>query len=359
MTKLCTLAPLGALLAHAAVAQVEGGWDASAGRLPDAIVPAFLELDSGPCSDGNASLGPSTLTIDDASPCPEYVFVYTFLEVPEPGTSPDVHWAEARMRVVQSTGSDPDQGVGYLSLSPFDECGWYVYVDTGDVKLYRDDQEIGRTTLDATVMRTYRIQGNESAGSVLLFVDGIVRVGGSYPPSCTAPLSPRALTFGNFSSLDGGVTEWEFVRHNLRTGDFPFCVDAQSANSTGAVARTSFVGSRSIASNDLVLQTDDIPPGTVGYYLCSRAFAPPTALSIGDGVLCLGSGIGRLNRAGEVVVSDSTGSVRLPLDLADLPQPSGAVAALPGDTWHFQLWYRDATTGPTSNTSTALQIVLE
>ncbi|MEM1450368.1 MAG: hypothetical protein AAF957_27195 [Planctomycetota bacterium] len=353
------LAPLAALLAPAALAQVQGGWEVSSGLLPDDVVPAFVRLVAGPCTDGSASLSPTELTIDDVSPCPEDVLVYRFEQPAEPGTGPDMHRAEARLRVVQSTGSDPDQGVAFLGMSPAGGCGWSIYVDTGSVKLFRDDQEIGRTTLDATVMRTYRIQANTTTGTVALFVDGVLRVGGSYPPTCFAIGSPRTVTFGNLSGRDGGVTQWEFVRHNLLTGDSEFCVDAQTANSTGAVARTSFLGSRSVAANDLVLQTGALPPGTVGYYLCSRSFGSPLALPAGDGTLCLRGGIGRFNRAGEILFSDATGSMFLPVDLADLPQPSGPIAALPGDTWHFQLWYRDSGPVPTSNTSTALQLVLE
>jgi hypothetical protein len=33
----------------------------------------------------------------------------------------------------------------------------------------------------------------------------------------------------------------------------------------------------------------------------------------------------------------------LAIDLGDLPTPTGGVVALPGETWHFQAWYRDRT----------------
>ena len=39
-----------------------------------------------------------------------------------------------------------------------------------------------------------------------------------------------------------------------------------------------------------------------------------------------------------------------------MPTPVGAQAVLPGDTWHFQCWYRDANPGVTSNFSDGLSI---
>lgn len=49
----------------------------------------------------------------------------------------------------------------------------------------------------------------------------------------------------------------------------------------------------------------------------------------------------------------------LPVDLGALPQPNGSVAATPGESWSFQLWYRDANPLPTSNFSTAVTALLE
>jgi hypothetical protein len=32
-----------------------------------------------------------------------------------------------------------------------------------------------------------------------------------------------------------------------------------------------------------------------------------------------------------------------------MPTPTGLVPVAPGETWHFQAWYRDANPGATSN----------
>ena len=51
------------------------------------------------------------------------------------------------------------------------------------------------------------------------------------------------------------------------------------------------------------------------------------------------------------------GTADVVVDVSDLPQPTGNVAAMAGETWNFQAWFRDFVGGaPTSNFSDAWQI---
>ena len=55
--------------------------------------------------------------------------------------------------------------------------------------------------------------------------------------------------------------------------------------------------------------------------------------------------------------SGAAGSVDLSLDLTSIPVPGGPAAAMAGDTWIFQGWYRDAIFGiPVSNFTSALRV---
>ena len=47
------------------------------------------------------------------------------------------------------------------------------------------------------------------------------------------------------------------------------------------------------------------------------------------------------------------GTIEFSPDLGNLPQ---GTSILPGDTWHFQLWFRDANPQITSNTSDAVAV---
>ena len=49
--------------------------------------------------------------------------------------------------------------------------------------------------------------------------------------------------------------------------------------------------------------------------------------------------------------SGATGEVSFTLDLTDLPQ---GTVFIPGDTWYFQLWFRDVFT---SNTTDGIEVM--
>jgi len=132
--------------------------------------------------------------------------------------------------------------------------------------------------------------------------------------------------------------------------DVPYC--SAVANSMGAVAVLRAHGSPFVNANDLTLYASALPPSTFGYFLTSRTqgFVPNAGGSQGN--LCLSGAIGRYVGAGQIQNSGAAGALVLALDLRSLPQPSGPVSALVGETWSFQAWYRDAVGGaPTSNFS--------
>ena len=130
-----------------------------------------------------------------------------------------------------------------------------------------------------------------------------------------------------------------------------YCSPA-STNSTGFPASIVGTGSALAFDNDLTLTTTQLPVNQFGYYLCSQSpgmISPPGSM----GNLCLGGSIGRLQL--QVSSSGAGGVIVTPIDLSSMPtNPSQPVLA--GQTWNFQLWYRDFVLVTTSNFSDALQI---
>jgi formylglycine-generating enzyme required for sulfatase activity len=128
-------------------------------------------------------------------------------------------------------------------------------------------------------------------------------------------------------------------------------------NSTGVPAAISGSGSAVVALNNLLLTSSGLPQHAAAHFLCSRTqgFAMNPGGSAGN--LCLGSPIGP--RVGGVIAnSGATGVVNATADLTVMPQPSGAVAVQPGETWNFQCWYRDAVgASATSNFSDGLAVL--
>lgn len=133
-----------------------------------------------------------------------------------------------------------------------------------------------------------------------------------------------------------------------------YCTAA--VNSTGSAARMVASGSTSAAANDLTLSATQLPNNQFGLFLTSRtqSFVSGTGGS-SNGNLCLGGQIGRINI---VRNSGSVGSFSLTVDLGTLPQGGGTVAAMAGDTWNFQAWYRDGV-GLGSNFTDGLEITIQ
>ncbi len=135
-----------------------------------------------------------------------------------------------------------------------------------------------------------------------------------------------------------------------------YCTPAP--NSTGATASISASGSASVTLNDLTLSSANLPLNAAAYFLCSRLHGFVANPGGSAGNLCLGGAIGR-RVGGSIPNAGATGTVSVLADLTALPQPSGAVVVLAGETWNFQCWYRDlaASGGATSNFSDGLEVL--
>ncbi|MEM1449466.1 MAG: hypothetical protein AAGI22_10140 [Planctomycetota bacterium] len=358
--RLAALALAAPFAASIATAQAVLDWNAASGQLPTELVPEWLRYDSPGCFDITATLGATALVLDNSAVCPGDGISYaqTFTGPPA-GNVPSTYFIEARMRVVQSADLSPDVGAAIVALAPPSFCPWFLELDQDEVVLNLANVELGAIALDTTAaVRTYRLEVDLQTGESRLLVDGVLQLSASYvQPDCspTGAYEQHAV-FGHPFDAETSVTEWESVRHNLGDGEAEFCANATQPNSSGFFSRMRQFGSLSVAANDLVLRTNGLPVGSFGYYLCSESWSTPQPIVGSQGALCLTGSIGRLNRPGEILVADAAGQVELAVDLTRLPQPNGPVAVMPGDTWHFQLWHRDANPQVTSNTSSALQL---
>ena len=131
-------------------------------------------------------------------------------------------------------------------------------------------------------------------------------------------------------------------------------------NSTGTSSVMSASGSSVAADNDVTLTATQMPTAAFGFFLVSQVqgFAMNPGGSAGN--LCLGGSIGRYVGPGQIQNSGMLGEISLALDLTAVPQPTGAVAVAPGETWNFQAWYRDAVGGTAvSNFSDGLSILFQ
>ncbi|MEM1447777.1 MAG: VCBS repeat-containing protein [Planctomycetota bacterium] len=137
-----------------------------------------------------------------------------------------------------------------------------------------------------------------------------------------------------------------------------YCLDG-NPNSSGAVGDLRAIGSPLAADNDVTLFASDLPNNTFGFFLASRERGLIANPGGSAGNLCLGANIGRYVGPGQIQNSGTIGEIQLGIDLDAIPQATGPVTALPGETFHFQAWYRDSVLGQaTSNFTDAVALTL-
>lgn len=195
--------------------------------------------------------------------------------------------------------------------------------------------------------------------------DGTVRIQDHSFHASSGTKSFRFLDYDGDGDTDMVYFDYlnERIRHYTQETDLGASSCAPVANSTDAPATLLVSGSPYVDTNRLSLTVMDLPPLSFGMFAAATAVGPGFTPAGGDGLLCLGQpnggGIGRFDRPGEILRADASGTLRLLPDLHDLPTPGGRIVGLAGQTWSFQLWYRDVVAGlPTFNFSEGKSVLL-
>lgn len=161
----------------------------------------------------------------------------------------------------------------------------------------------------------------------------------------TAPLDPD-LTPADMGALP-------FTWQPLGTS---YC--STNPNSSGQTAFLAALGSAVVADDFLRVQTQQTAVNQVGLFMMSmnQGFVP--LFNGSQGNLCLSAPIVRLtNTPGSVSSTGALGLLNLRVGLTTLPS---GLQILPGQTWHFQSWFRDSVSGnSTSNTSDAVSVTFQ
>ncbi len=129
---------------------------------------------------------------------------------------------------------------------------------------------------------------------------------------------------------------------------------AGCANSTGKGANLDAMGSSSMAMDDLVLQTDQMPVNKFGIYFMGDGVA---SVFVADGILCVG---GTFIKRFSALGTGTSGSFFMGpglINTIDQKWGSGLISA--GTTLYFQSWYRGKKSSPCgsgSNLSNGLAV---
>ena len=128
-------------------------------------------------------------------------------------------------------------------------------------------------------------------------------------------------------------------------------------NSTSERGSIDIVGDRDLAFEHLEVRASALPAGAPAMLLSSRDTAFVANPGSSSGNLCLGGSIARF--VGSIDDADTAGEVRFTVADLVVPTPGGPETIEAGDTWTFQVWYRDSDPTPTSNFTEAQSVTFE
>lgn len=186
-------------------------------------------------------------------------------------------------------------------------------------------------------------------------------VGGAWPANDNYLAGRTHASKGNFVVTSAGELRFEMtVDHTFGTLNAlqlikisptigtSYC--APLPNSTGDIARLIAFGSDFALEDSFFLGVDGLPPNQFGFFLTSPQQGSTTIP--GSGLLCLDGPIGRFSQPHQIWNAGPDGSTSLQLPLNAHPTPTGTTVVVPGSTYYYQAWYRDAGNGaPASNLS--------
>lgn len=189
-----------------------------------------------------------------------------------------------------------------------------------------------------------------ATGTTSQFTNRTVELRPAPPNSISSIVSFGQDHDGELYIVEQGGQIWKIVADCAATS---YC--NALPNSTGNTGFLSVTGSFSIATNNMVLSCNALPPFSAGIFFYGGARA---SFPAGQGIVCVSSNATQpATRVAPVLMSDLLGGVSLAIDFTAPQQSMGPSAILPGQTWNFQYWHRDTIGGQaTWNYSNALSI---
>ncbi len=123
-----------------------------------------------------------------------------------------------------------------------------------------------------------------------------------------------------------------------------------TANSTGVVGALVLAGSEELVLDDVALQASSLPPNS---FALGLGGADAGNLAVGSGTLCIDATATLGRFVDQVQSTGNAGTFTATVHLMDVPTAAGSVALMAGQTWRFQVWFRD---GASSNLTTAVEL---
>lgn len=177
-------------------------------------------------------------------------------------------------------------------------------------------------------------------------------------------LTQLGTQFVTFTATDDGtpVASADLTVRILVTAPLPIGSDLcapNAINSTGLSGLLWASGSDVVAANNMTFYMADLPANAFGFLVTSQTTGFLAMPGGSQGDMCLnGAGVGRYDNS--PIQTSSQGYASQVADLTQIPHPtSGGSAAVAGQTYGWQLWYRDMNPSVTSNWTNAVRVTFQ
>ncbi len=247
-----------------------------------------------------------------------------------------------------------------------ENLGQAVFGTTQAIQTDEETRYLHATDLDTDGDTDLIFSEFTSGGNVVTLLNAGGQLGSPSEIAGTDRLAQKAATgdIDGDGDVDLLLTFWQSFETEWLPGEAlsvvgsPYC-GTPVANSTGQPGSMFASGDSLSAANEFTLRASQLPAETLGIFLVSpnQGLVPSVPGSVGT--LCLGASIGRFNLPNQVRVTSLAGTTSLEIDLAAIPTPDGQTAVQVGETWNFQLWYRDQDPTPTSNFTQGVSVLFE
>lgn len=208
----------------------------------------------------------------------------------------------------------------------------------------------GTVTVSTLTGSTSVIDMTNISGDPQTLAGTVIQVGNT--------VTMHAPSSGTFSFIDPGTgISADFtisgIIHGSWTSPTPTSYCTAVPNSTGMSAILSVTGSTRIQDDNLTITASQMPVGQFAYFIVSHQQGFVVGPGGSQGNICLSGNLGRFNTlVGQV---DAFGTFTRTLSVSSIPV-NPAVSARIGETWNYQVWFRDANPGTTSNFSQGLAV---
>ncbi|MFT7676072.1 MAG: choice-of-anchor B domain-containing protein [Planctomycetota bacterium] len=272
-------------------------------------------------------------------------------------------WFTGQANPGDSVGTNDVDGGTTTLLSPVIDLSsltdplityWRWYSNTAGGAPNADIFQIDISDNGGSTWSSVEVVGPSGPGTSGGWIEHSFNVADFVSATGTVQMRFRASDLGTGSIVEAAIDDLRVAGVNCGPPLFTRYCDPAVTNSGLIPGMMDATGSAVVANNNLTVRAYQLPVNQFGIFITSMTQANIPMAGGSIGTLCVGGNIGRFG-AQQIT---SPGEMSLTLNLGNLPLNPNQ-AAMPGDTFHFQAWYRDLNPTAGSNFTDGISILFQ